>query len=108
MYPTRFPMAGVRRVPRPESKELVTQTAGSSTYPHRTTFVAVTAYSSDGCLKVFDKGWRVWVPLRERVSRLTDRKGVPGNTKRENALRKRIALPPLDISCSADHCILEL
>ena len=36
--------------------------------PHRTTTVAVTAYSSDGCMKMFDKGWRVWVPLRERVS----------------------------------------
>lgn len=34
--------------------------------PHRTTTVAVTAYSSDGCMKMFDKGWRVWVPLRER------------------------------------------
>ena len=94
MYVMRSPMAGFRHVnlPRPES-ELVTHTAAGSsaraaaaipgrvrtlvaTVSYRSTFVAVTAYSSDGCLKIFDKGWRIWVPLRERVSR-----EGPGNAK---------------------------
>ena len=113
MYVIRSPMAGFRRVLRPASKGLMAHTAGSAAraaaasparvktpvVPHRTTFVAVTAYSTDGCLKIYDKGYRIWVPLRERVSRSTNRKGVPGKyqTRKWIALRPHVAADHLEL-----------